>query len=217
MELKSISSEYLALFSVAVIVAGVGITTAPSGNSPQDSDLEWDNTITIEKNGVQIAQFHNNLTDQGKNYIAGELFGDGPTDAKTSTNNFEFISLGVAYSEENVIIGNTEHVPNEYVQYNLTRKKANTKSYSSGTYTLEKEFTANFSSEHNYIDSAPAEGEKVPINVTGLNYGNNDPGTPRVSGDAENQTLVSGGTFNSAGLMDGDKLTVTHEITIKDG
>lgn len=219
MNLSSFTNQYFAFLSIAVVAAGAGMTMAPSGNSAQDSALEWDNTITVEKNGVQIARFHNNLTDQGKNYIAGELFGGGVNDAKTSSNNFSYISVGVAYQENMINDSSSEpskFVPNEYTEYNLTRKKADEKSYSGSTYTLKANFQANLTDEYT-LDSGD-NPQDVTVNVTGLNYGNHSRTGDPLSNSHENATLVSGGAFNSpATLSDGDKLTVTHEITISDG
>jgi hypothetical protein len=180
-----------------VIAAGVAFSAGNLGNSgnSMDSGLEWSNQITIEKNGQQIDQFHNKLTDQGKNYIAGELFGTAPTDAKESFNYFDYISLG--YTTDGGVQPGDDVLDNEYTDYNLSRRQASTKTFNNSdadTYTLKKKFKA---------DLSPGP-EEIDVNMTGLNY----------ESTAGSDTLISGGNFTTATLTDGDKLTVTHEVTI---
>lgn len=195
--LKRINQRPVLVIAVAV-AAGVGFSAGNLGgsNNGMDSGLEWSNQITVEKNGERIDQFHNELTEQGKNYIAGELFGDGPTDAEKSSNLFEYISLG--NTTDGGVQPSEDVLDNEYTDYNLTRRKASTKEYNSNTdtYTLEKKFLANLSDTDD-----PSE---IDVNMTGLNYNNTN---------AAN-TLISGGNFTTATLTSGDKLTVTHKITI---
>lgn len=182
-----------------VIAAGVGFSAGnlgSSGNS-MDSGLEWSNQITIEKNGEQVDQFHNALTNQGRNYIAGKLFNvtANTGDATETTNNFAWIAVGNGTGVEPSFkqLGDG---PGEINSANLSRSLADTYSYSSPTYTLEKKFTTELSSGN------------ITVNTTGLYFD---------SYGSDQNSLISGGNFTEATLKDGDKLTVTHEITISDG
>lgn len=192
----------LVAFSL-VIAAGVGFSVGnlgPSGNS-MDSGLEWDNQITVYKNGEKIDQFHNTLTNQGKKHIAGKLFNTSANNAEYTSNNFTYIALG---NGSDVAAGDTQ-LDKEITDYGLSDAKASSIDFTGDTsgsdettysfkYSLEKSFTANQGG------GAPS----IKVNTTGLKYG-----------DSAN-TLISGGTFSSANLNDGDQITVTHEITISD-
>lgn len=176
-----------------VIAAGVGFSAGnlgPSGNS-MDSGLEWENQITVEKNGEQVDQFYNELTDQGKQYIAGKLFNNSASDALYTSNNFTYISLGNGAD----VAAEDEILDSEISDYGLSRAEASgVSSDAVDTYEIEKTFTADLSQ-----DGDPSD---VKVNTTGLNYGS--------SGDK----LISGGAFTSATLKDGDEITVTHTVTI---
>lgn len=176
-----------------MIAAGVGFSAGNLGNSgnSMDSGLEWSNQITVEKNGEQIDQFHNMLTDQGKQYIAGKLFNTSASDALYTSNNFTYISLG---NGSDVQSGDVK-LDSEISDFGLSRSKASTVSSTAvDTYKLEKKFTADLSQS--------GDPSSIKVNTTGLNFG--------ASGDK----LVSGGAFTSANLKDGDQITVTHEIEI---
>lgn len=176
-----------------VIAASVGFSAGNLGNSANsmDSGLEWDNTITVQKNGEQIDQFHNTLAKQGKKYIAGKLFNNTASNALYTSNNFTYISLGNGTD----VVSSDTILDSEISKFSLSRAKASTIGSSGvGTYTLEKTFTADL--------SQTGDPSSIKVNTTGLNYG--------LSGNK----LISGGNFTSANLKGGDQLTVTHKITI---
>lgn len=188
--------EYSSLFVVSVIVSAAGglalggLTHGPA--EPQNSALKWSNEITVYKNGDKIDRFHNTLTDQGKQYIAGKLFNATPSAAKHTSNNFTYISLG---NGTDVTSGDSI-LDSEITCCGLSRAKASSVSYdeNNGVYTLKNQFTA---------DLGSGDPSSIKVNTTGLNF---------ESGNTN--TLVSGGSFTSATLKEGDKITVTHEITI---
>jgi len=196
MKLSNLASNFDKAPFLAVslmIAAGVGFSAGNLGSSGNgmDSGLEWKNQITVEKNGEQIDQFHNMLTDQGKQYIAGKLFNTSASDALYTSNNFTYISLGNGkdVGADNVTLDS------EISDYGLSRAKASSVSSTAvDTYKIEKKFTADLGQS--------GDPSSVKVNTTGLNFG--------ASGDK----LVSGDAFKSANLKDGDQITVTHEITI---
>ncbi len=175
-----------------VIAAGVGFSAGNLGNSGNgmDSGVEWSNQITVEKNGEQIDQFHNKLTDQGKQYIGGKLFNTSAPDALHTSNNFTYISLGNGSD-----VGSEDvKLDSEISDFGLSRSKASTvDSDGVDTYILEKKFTASLGN---------SDPSSIKVNTTGLNFG------------ATGDKLISGGSFDFANLKDGDQITVTHEITI---
>lgn len=178
------------LISIIVLLLVSTIIAFQIDRPEQANDsVSWQNEITVEKNDRVIDQFYNELTNQGKVYIAGKLFGNTSSNANSTNQNFTYISVGngAAVSPTDSILDE------EFTSYNLSRSQASSVTSSTvGTYTLEKQFTADLSSGPN----------DITVNTTGLNY--------NVSGNS----LISGGNFTEATLTDGDQLTVTHEITI---
>lgn len=182
-----------------VIAVGVGFSAGNLGDSGNgmDSGLEWKNQITVEKNGEQIDQFYNTLTTQGENYIGEKLFRSTDSQTNYTSNNFTYISLG----NQSDVAKDDQKLDGEIDDFNLSRSKASSITKTdSGEYKLEKKFIANLTVEGNNPDPPPS----IKVNTTGLNFGE--------SGDK----LISGGKFSEAKLTDGDKITVTHEITVSD-
>lgn len=172
-------------------ILGVLLALVGTGGLPSDNrqGLSWTNQITVEKNGDKVDTIYNELTDQGKVYIAGKLFGNASSNANFTAKNFTYISVG---DGSTVAAGDTR-LDDEYTNYNLSRSQAASVTSSAiGTYTLQKQFVVDLS-------SGPSE---LTVNTTGLNY------------DSSGDTLISGGNFTEATLTDGDKLTVSHEVTI---
>ncbi|MFB6158495.1 MAG: hypothetical protein ABEJ95_02425 [Candidatus Nanohalobium sp.] len=180
-----------------VIAAGVGFSAGNLGNSGNgmDSGLEWSNQITIYKNGEQIDQFHNTLTNQGEDYIAGKLFNE-TANTKNTTKNFAWIALGNG-TGVNPSFTQLGGGSGEIHTANLSRALADTYSYSNPAYTLKKTFTANLGS---------GNPSSIKVNTTGLYF---------ASYSTDQTSLISGGNFTSATLKDGDKITVTQKITIR--
>jgi hypothetical protein len=187
---NSIPQSGLTLSLMIAIGIGLSAASLDASETSPSSGLEWENEITIEKNGDRLDRIHNLLTDQGKKYIAGKLFNTSTTNALHTSSNFTYISLGNGSDVQ----ADDVRLDSELTQFGLSRAEATgINSGSVGTYTLKKKFTANLGT---------GDPSSLKVNTTGLNFGE--------SGDK----LISGGAFTSATLKDGDQITVTHEITI---
>jgi hypothetical protein len=198
----------------AVLFAAVTIAAAPTamqsfqnGLSEDTSSLKWDNEITVYKNGDQVDQIHNTLTDQGKKVIAGLLFDDtlesgSDVIPQNHTRNITFIALANGTGPKDAFTGveeNDKSLDNEidrdapFSSFNLSRNESGSITTNPpGTYKLKKSFTSN-------------TAKHIVVNGTGLYFNSTGP------------SLVSGGAFTGATLKQGDTITVTHEITIRDG
>ena len=199
--LKRINQTPVLVIAVAV-AAGVGFSAGntQTPESPSDSGLGWEGKYTVQVNGEVIDRSSNVLTYQGQNQIAGKIFNasapslDPDLDTDTSDNNFAFIGVGNGSAP----VAENESLGEEIEGLNLSRNLSDSFSFTVGssggnnaTYTLEKTFIANESVE-----------DTINVNTTGLFFNRSGP------------SLVSGGSFDTANLGSGDKLTVTHEIKI---
>lgn len=154
-----------------------------------ESSVQWKNEITVEKNGQEIAEFTNTLTDQGKNYIRSQL-SDVGTDPGNESANITYISVG---NGSTVQTGDTV-LDKEVTCCGLERTSGSVTTFSAGEFQVKNTFTAS--------------ADVGTVNTTGLNY----------DGSNGANTLVSGGSFSAdANLLTDDQLTVTHNITISEG
>lgn len=179
----------VAVTIITLATVSVLYVFGPADNPGFDSDVSWQNEITVEKNSNDLDKTYNKLTEQGKQVIANKLFNNSLNNTAYTRKSFTYISLGQgsAISAEDV------RVDEELNQYNLSRKEAGfIDSSSVGTYTLKAKYKADL----------PNNTEEVNVNTTGLYYNESGP------------SLISGGDFSNASLEDGDRLTVTHRITI---
>jgi hypothetical protein len=196
--LKRINQTPVLVIAVAV-AAGVGFSAGntQTPESPSDSGLGWEGKYTIQVNGEVIDRSSNVLTYQGQNQIAGKIFntsgldGDSPP---TESSNFAFIGVGNGTEPS----FQDDKLNDEIEGLNLSRNLSDSLKFAEGNhtsgdaiYTLKKTFVANDS-----VDGT------INVNTTGLFFNRSGP------------SLVSGGSFDTANLGSGDKLTVTHEITI---
>jgi hypothetical protein len=206
-----------ALVAAATVLAAPmavqSLQMQPGGSS---AALEWQNQITVEKNGEQVDQIYNTLTDRGRRAIAGKLFDDTSTTTTEASggefnyvgnSNFTFIALANATSssgafdgvkEANTTLDNEIGASAPPNPYNLSRNSTLDISFSDSpaSYKLKKSFT--------YNGSAFDDGDepKIKVNGTGLYFNSSGP------------SLVSGGDFTGATLKPGDTITVTHDIEI---
>lgn len=187
-----------------VAVAGLAVTMsagymANSGDlgtdvmSSQDQ-AKWhgEYTVKVKRDGevVYEKQYENTLTDQGQNWIRGQIADVTSGDELSSdTENATFIAVG---NGTDVQAGDT--VLDKEVQCcGLQRTSGGVTTYGAGEFSVSNQFTATL-----------GDSQQVVINTTGLNW----------EGTQGGNTLISGGSFADANLLDGDKLTVTHNITI---
>ena len=195
-----------------------------TASEPSSSVLSWDNEITVYKNGDQVDQIHNTLTEQGRQVIAGKLFNDTSSTADASAGgefkyvgnqNVTFIALANATNPtqtgdlsffDGVEPGDTA-LDTEIGRavatdaFNLSRNtttQISSQTAAGVSYQLEKSYTY---SGNGFSDTPPA----IRVNGTGLYF------------DGSTDSLVSGGGFTGATLKPGDTITVTHDITISDG
>lgn len=185
----------VALGLAVSFTAGMGLDNGvePSEVTASQDHTNWKGvyTVTVERDGQVVYEDKesNILTTQGRNWIRSQISaGDGKGG---DSDEAEYISVGNTSAP-----GNGDNVlPGEIQNSNLSRAKGSTTVYGTGEFEVQKEFTADL-----------ADGEQLVVNTTGLNYGSS-PGS---------DTLISGGAFADANLLDGDKLTITHNVTIND-
>ena len=202
--LKRINQTPVLVIAVAV-AAGVGFSAGntQTPESPSDSGLSWEGKYTVQVNGEVIDKSSNAFTYQGQNYTAGKLFNISVSDEEDGSppetdNKFAFIGLGNGSEPDLSSTSLDEEIDLAEDNGNITRGLPDTRTFDGGsssgnaTYTLEKTFLVNKTQNDNAIT----------VNTTGLHFNRTGP------------SLVSGGKFTGADLKDGDKLTVTHKITI---
>lgn len=180
------------MFAVAVIVLAAfaaGMAFQPQSTSQESEVLTWDNQITIQHNGEVIAQFHNVLTDQGANFIRDKISASNSTAGVFSgdnTQNASFVAVGNGTAPSKSTVQLADEVANDGLQ----RSQGTTKTYGPGNFSVEVSFTAN-------------GGDIGVVNTTSLNWNSSGP------------SIISGGAFGTeANILDGDTLTVTHNISI---
>jgi hypothetical protein len=191
--------QLVALLSLGLVVSfGAGAAfdngdVMQKASSAEDSS-QWEGvyTVEVERDGevVYREKEHNILTNQGQNWIRSQISannGEG-----SDSNEAQYISVGNTTAPQ---AGDTV-LPGEITQYNLERTQGDTTVFGDGEFQVQNTFTANL-----------GEDQQLVVNTTGLNY---------ASDNAGNQ-LISGGAFPDANLLDGDQLTVTHNVTISDG
>ena len=194
-----------------------------TASEPSSSVLSWDNEITVYKNGDQVDQIHNTLTDQGRQVIAGKLFNDTSSTAEPPGGEFKYVGnqnvtfIALANATNPSQTGDASFFdgvePGDTVldteigrsvalkAFNLSRNtttQISSQTAAGVSYQLEKSYTY---SGNGFAGTPPA----IRVNGTGLYF------------DGEDQSLVSGGGFTGATLKPGDTITVTHDITISDG
>ncbi|PSG99522.1 MAG: hypothetical protein BRC29_05400 [Nanohaloarchaea archaeon SW_7_43_1] len=193
---QSTQGQLVALLSLGLAVsfgAGVALDNGitEERTSEQDSS-QWNGvyTVEVEREGevVYKEKEHNLLTDQGANWIRGQISDPNGLSADTAEAKHISVGNGSAPGTSDTIL------PEEITDSNLGRTEGGTTLYGTGEFEVQNTFTAEL-----------ADGEELIVNTTGLNYAN--------SGN----TLISGGSFPDANLLDGDQLTVTHNVTIQDG
>lgn len=188
-----LDKNYMALFAASALVfsgavAVSGDVLESSLSSESGDDLQWRNEITVEKNGEEVAQFTNTLTDQGKNWIRSQI--STKDDIGSDSDELQYISVGNGSTVES---GDTV-LDKEIQCCGLERTSGSLTTYSAGEFAVENTFTAT--------------ADVGTVNTTGLNSGGTNGGN----------TLVSGGAFSAdANLLTDDQLTVTHNITISEG
>jgi len=183
------------MIAVSAFLAGVAfandITNVAGPDSAHGDDVTWVNWITVEKNGKEIARFHNTLTDQGQDFIRDKIVGqDNSTGTAVTTKNASYISLG---NGTTVNTGDTI-LDSEIDTGGLKRDVGQVTVFgnSPGEFKVVADFTAT--------------KDIGVVNTTGLNWNSTGP------------SLVSGGSFNTeANILTDDSLTVTHNITISEG
>jgi hypothetical protein len=195
---KSAQGQLVALLSLGLVVsfgAGVAIDDGATADrtSAQDSS-QWEGvyTVEVERDGevVYREKEHNILTNQGQNWIRSQI--SASDDIGTDGDEAQHISVG----NQSAPVATDTVLPGEIQNFNLERTQGDTTTFGDGEFQVQNTFTANL-----------GEDQQLIVNTTGLNYD----GTPGAD------TLVSGGEFPDANLLDGDQLTVTHNVTINDG
>jgi len=195
---QSAQGQLVALLSLGLVVsfgAGVALDNGVTEDrtSAQDSS-QWEGvyTVEVERDGevVYREKEHNVLTDQGANWIRSQI--SQPNGQGSDTLEAEHISLG---NESAPTAGDTV-LPGEIQDHGLARTTGSTTHFGTGEFQVQHTFEASL-----------ADGQELIVNTTGLNY----------DATAGATTLVSGGEFPDANLLDGDRLTVTHNVTIQDG
>lgn len=191
-ELGSLEGAF-ALFAVSALALGVSVS-APAAQVGQDEAdvLTWENHITVKHNGEVVAEFHNLLTDQGEDFIRDKISALNTTGdfvASDPAKNASFIAVGNGTTP----LTKTDTIlPGEVTDSNsgLQRAQGSTTAYQAGNFSVSVTFTAN---------------EDIGVvNRTSLNWNSSGP------------SIVSGGAFGTeANILNGDQLTVTHNISIQ--
>ncbi len=188
---RRISISLVFVLAVALAFAAGGSLNGEDSVGYKDSDdlLDWENEITIQHNGEVIARFHNVLTTQGKQFIRDKISGANATNhnvAGDAGKNLSFIALGNGSEPSS---GDTQ-LPSEITQggTGLTRTNGGITTYGGGNFSVDHQFTA--------------DADVGTVNTTGLNW------------NSSGSSLVSGGSFSDANILDGDQITVTHNISI---
>lgn len=196
--MNNMETQVAALLSIGLVASfGAGMIVdqgvQKQALSSQDTS-QWEGiyTVKVERDGevVYKEKEHNLLTTQGQNWIRSQISANDGT--PSDTDEAEYISLGNTTAPAT---GDTV-LPGEITQYGLDRKQGSTSTFGAGEFQVQKTYTANLGAS-----------QQLVVNTTGLNYGSTDGGN----------TLISGGEFPDANLLDGDQLTVTHNVTISDG
>lgn len=176
---------------VFVLAVALAFSAGSNLNTGEDKDsddvLDWENEITIQKNGEVIARFTNVLTDRGKEFIRDKisaLNSSGFNVAGNPGRNLSYIAIG---NGSEPAAGDTQ-LPSEITTANLSRAFGSTTSYGSRNFSVEKTFIA--------------DADAGTVNTTGLNW------------NSSGSSLVSAGTFSDANLLAGDQITVTHNVSI---
>ncbi|PSG99789.1 MAG: hypothetical protein BRC28_02845 [Nanohaloarchaea archaeon SW_4_43_9] len=195
---QSAQGQLVALLSLGLVVSfGAGVAlddgVTEDRTSAQDSS-QWEGvyTVEVERDGevVYREKEHNILTDQGANWIRSQISANNGVSGDTTE--AEHISVG---NESAPSAGDTV-LPGEIQDHGLSRTTGTTDVFGTGEFQVQNTFQANLT-----------DGQELVVNTTGLNY----------EGIAGSNSLVSGGSFPDANLLDGDQLTVTHNVTIQDG
>jgi hypothetical protein len=196
---KSAQGQLVALLSLGLVVsfgAGVAIDDGATQelSSAQDSS-QWEGvyTVEVERDGeiVYREKEHNVLTNQGQNWIRSQISASDDIGTDDS-DEAQYISVG----NQSAPVDTDTVLPGEIQNFNLERTQGDTTTFGDGEFQVQNTFQASL-----------AEDQQLIVNTTGLNY----------NGNAGADTLVSGGEFPDANLLDGDQLTVTHNVTINDG
>lgn len=196
---KSAQGQLVALLSLGLVVsfgAGVAIDDGATQelSSAQDSS-QWEGvyTVEVERDGeiVYREKEHNVLTNQGQNWIRSQISASDDIGTDDS-DEAQYISVG----NQSAPVDTDTVLPGEIQNFNLERTQGDTTTFGDGEFQVQNTFQASL-----------AEDQQLIVNTTGLNY----------DGNAGADTLVSGGEFPDANLLDGDQLTVTHNVTINDG
>lgn len=183
-------TEALVFAFAAVVAVAVGASsTGTMDSGTQESELlTWENEITVKHNGEVVAQFHNVLTDQGKDFIRDKISAVNTTGhfvAGDANKNATFIAVGNGSAP---VEGDTQ-LAKEVTTGGLSRAQGSAKTHGAGNFSVKHQFTAN--------------ADIGVVNTTSLNWNSTGP------------SIVSGGAFGTeANIVDGDSLTVTHNITI---
>lgn len=177
-----------------LIVAAFSVGTISSdktaqASSDKDDALTWHGAykVQVERDGEVIAEDyeHNTLTTQGQNWIRAQI-ADVSFTGSNDLNNATFISLGNGSD----VSGGDTVLDKEITTGGLSRASGTPTKFGAGEFQVQNEFTAS--------------SDIGTVNTTGLNY---------ASGSGND--LISGGAFSAeATILSGDKLTVTHNITI---
>jgi hypothetical protein len=195
---KSAQGQLVALLSLGLVVSfGAGVAlddgAVQEETAAQDSS-QWEGvyTVQVERDGevVYKEKEHNILTNQGQNWIRSQI--SAGNSIGSDTDEAQYISVG---NQSAPVAGDTV-LPGEIQDFSLSRTQGDTTTFGDGEFQVQNTFTASL-----------ADGQQLVVNTTGLNY----------DGNAGANTLVSGGEFPDANLLDGDQLTVTHNVTISDG
>lgn len=185
--LEMVSSLALVM-AIGLSVGYVATTDSGQTTATDRAGVDWHNEITIKHNGEEVARFHNTLTDQGKNWIRSQIANVGAGDQiGADSDNATYISLG---NGSDVVAGDVV-LDSEIQAGGLSRSAGSVTTFGPGEFQVQNTFTAS--------------SDVGVVNTTGLNYGSS-PGS---------NTLISGGAFAAeANILNGDSLTVTHNITI---
>lgn len=188
----SISLVFVLAVALAFSVGGnvnneVSDESGAEVEGPFDAGVNWNTEVIIQHNGEVIDRFDNVLTTQGKNFIRSKISGaDSLAVAGDAGKNLSFISLGNGSAP---VAGDTQ-LPEEITNAGtgLDRTNGGTTTYDGGNFSVSHQFTAS--------------ADVGTVNTTGLNW------------DSSGSNLVSGGSFSDANILDGDQITVTHNISI---